>query len=128
MKLRYLILAIFFAFGCATVPPPPEQVNIPKCPPENAYIFDGTSFWHLTGGRISDYYNTMTLDELKKEAAQKGSPLDLKQCPPAVGHLQSGNRGINIPMGFFDDKENWFNEEQVEKLRQQSRNKKKKSI
>ena len=90
------------------------MVNIPTCPSEDAYIFDGEQWWALKGGAISTYYNRMTVKRFFEEAKRAGSPADLKQCPPANGNMRNPSGALNIPMGWFDDEDDWFTQEQFD--------------
>ena len=126
MKPLHLILAIILVFafsgGTSTIhsatPPAPVMVNIKTCPSENAYLFDGQQFWHMSGGTVSRYYNKMTMGEFLREVGTQNSPYDMNKCPPANGHMRSRSGGeLNIPMGFFDNEDDWLTDEEFQELK-----------
>jgi hypothetical protein len=132
MKKLILILFVILAMTLggtiainsagAKFPPPELMVNIATCPSEDAYIFDGWQWWALKGGAVSNYYNRMTIKKFLEETERAGSPADLKQCPPANGNMRNSmGDTLNIPMGWFDDEDNWFTQEEFDKIKEKSR-------
>ena len=100
--------------------------EFPTCPAELSYVETPEGLLvRVTKGLISDFMKDAgTREWHKKMSEDNDTPLDFNKCPPSPGTMSYPIPGfggmvkgqIDIPMGFFDNPDNYLNENEYEEF------------
>ena len=129
MKTFILFIALLLGLSGGTITAQAEDFDfVPLCPKEDAYIHVAVGeyemYFAIKVGDVSALYNRMGKSKFIEDAHRYGLPYDFKKCPPVDGHLRARNgMAKNLPMGFFDDPDNYLDTDEWE---EEKKNRKKK--